>query len=1171
MHSRRSSFGLRRRNRSGSSLFGALRRKNQHRESRNKIRSLLMFENLEHRRVLAALVGVDFDLTSSSVPTNWTSIGTQSTPFTQSNLVDEDGVSTPFDLTIVGAGGSITHAAAGVTAATIPTHTQSLSNIDGQVFTSNPGSEVPNPVTLTWSDLTAGADYEVYLFGLEGFFDSIQQDVQITGAAGTPVVNFTQNFKQGGLYINDEAGSSSRALSSYAEIVEADDSGQITIDITPNGFTYDVSLGGVAIREVTAAELTVSVAADSISEGDGPAATIVTVSRNSDTTNALTITLDSDDTTEAIIPPQTLSIPAGANFAQFTLDAVDDAIFDRSQTVTITATAAGHADGSDTVFVVDDDAVLTLSLIQDAVLESAGSGSVNVLLMSTTTDALTVNLVSSNPDKIAVPSTLQLIGGFAFFPLDVTDNFLDDGSEKVTITATANSYVDGADAVAVIDDESTAGLRVDIADHEISEGSATTATVSRLAAGPTDVLVKRGVSISDINSSESALDDNFGAYTVGFRRDASGEAPDPVLVHQVSLNSTGIDSSGIDADGFVSINADSDALNQINDSSFFDVYFDLTTTHTFTLTGRVFATADLADALAFVELSGPGTALSFSEVDNTGNDGGTTTINVTGTLDPGTYHLEALAQAFSEPNPPANEGPSAEAEFELNLVLEAAALTINLASDDTTEATVPVPPTITIPEGQTSSAPFNINAVLDGIVDGTQTVTITASATSHNDGSDTVDVTDVDTPAPGFTIAESDGYTLVFEDGSSDTFTVVLTTQPSANVVIDVSSADLGEVTVSPASLTFTNTNWNDPQPLTLTGVNDSGPDPDGDQTTLITLAIDQANTLDNSFDNLPSQSVSVTTRDVDGSIRGTIWNDVDGNQTQNNGEVGLPGVTVYLDLNRNGQFDGGEPTQLTAADGSYSFAELAAGEYVVAQILPSGLAQTFPQVVGSVGTFAELINNQSSLSVLATHAPRDVSRLFILEKNSGNIRILNLNTGQLNPTPFLTISDVDASANEAGLLGLAFHPDYANNGKFYVNVTVDDSPTANFATHIREYTVSSNPDIADPASVREILSFDQPFGNHNGGWIGFSPIDDFLYVGAGDGGSGGDPLGNGQSLNTLLGKLLRIDVNGDDFPADPDANYAIPASNPFVGTAGAAKRFGLMVCVTPGGIASTP
>ena len=123
------------------------------------------------------------------------------------------------------------------------------------------------------------------------------------------------------------------------------------------------------------------------------------------------------------------------------------------------------------------------------------------------------------------------------------------------------------------------------------------------------------------------------------------------------------------------------------------------------------------------------------------------------------------------------------------------------------------------------------------------------------------------------------------------------------------------------------------------------------------------------------------------------------------------------------------------------------------------------------------------------------------------------------------------------------------------MNVTIDNSPDTNFATHIREYTVSANPDIADPGSVREILSFAQPFGNHNGGWIGFSPNDDHLYIASGDGGSGGDPLNSGQSLDTLLGKMQRIDVNGDDFPGDPNANYAIPPSNPFVGTAGAREE----------------
>ena len=207
MLSRRNPLGLRRRNRSGSSLLAALHQKNQRRESRKQIRSLLMVENLEHRHLLAALVGVDFD-NGGSAPTNWTSIGTQNTPFTQSNLVDEDGNATPYDLTINETGSAtatyganqICAAAAMVDGSTVPTHSQSLAGIGGQVYTD------ADPVSLTWSGLVPGNDYEVYVFGLEGFFREIRQDVQITGA-GTPI-NFTQSFDLGKLYINDEAGSS---------------------------------------------------------------------------------------------------------------------------------------------------------------------------------------------------------------------------------------------------------------------------------------------------------------------------------------------------------------------------------------------------------------------------------------------------------------------------------------------------------------------------------------------------------------------------------------------------------------------------------------------------------------------------------------------------------------------------------------------------------------------------------------------------------------------------------------------------------------------------------------------------------------------------------------------------------------------------------------------------
>jgi glucose/arabinose dehydrogenase len=166
--------------------------------------------------------------------------------------------------------------------------------------------------------------------------------------------------------------------------------------------------------------------------------------------------------------------------------------------------------------------------------------------------------------------------------------------------------------------------------------------------------------------------------------------------------------------------------------------------------------------------------------------------------------------------------------------------------------------------------------------------------------------------------------------------------------------------------------------------------------------------------------------------------------------------------------------------------------------------------------------------------------RLFIVEQG-GTIRIVK--GKKLLPTPFLNISSIIVSGGETGLLGLAFHPSYKTNGRFFVNYT--RRVNGQLQTVIAEYHVSAaNPNLADPNSGQVLLFFDQPFDNHNGGQIAFSP-DGFLYIGTGDGGSGGDPQGNGQKLTTLLAKMLRIDI-------DHGAPYTIPADNPFVGVSGA-------------------
>jgi glucose/arabinose dehydrogenase len=166
---------------------------------------------------------------------------------------------------------------------------------------------------------------------------------------------------------------------------------------------------------------------------------------------------------------------------------------------------------------------------------------------------------------------------------------------------------------------------------------------------------------------------------------------------------------------------------------------------------------------------------------------------------------------------------------------------------------------------------------------------------------------------------------------------------------------------------------------------------------------------------------------------------------------------------------------------------------------------------------------------LLLTNAGDGSNRLFVVEQD-GQIEVVE-NGAQL-AEPFLDIdANVGSSGNEQGLLGLAFHPDYENNGFFYVNYTDTAGNTV-----VSRFTASGN--TADPASEMVMLQIEQPYENHNGGHLSFGP-DGYLYIGTGDGGSGGDPRNNGQSTETLLGKLLRIDVNA----AEP---YAIPVDNPF-------------------------
>ena len=168
------------------------------------------------------------------------------------------------------------------------------------------------------------------------------------------------------------------------------------------------------------------------------------------------------------------------------------------------------------------------------------------------------------------------------------------------------------------------------------------------------------------------------------------------------------------------------------------------------------------------------------------------------------------------------------------------------------------------------------------------------------------------------------------------------------------------------------------------------------------------------------------------------------------------------------------------------------------------------------------------------TNSNDGTNRIFVVEQ-AGIIKVFSNSQNISNAKVFLDIRDRVTSGGEMGLLGLAFHLNYSSNGYFYVNYTANDP----LRTIVSRFSVTSNPDSADKGSEFTILTFNQPFDNHNGGWMGFRPTDSYLYIATGDGGDSGDPQNNAQNLNVLLGKILRINVDGG-------TPYTIPPSNPF-------------------------
>lgn len=221
------------------------------------------------------------------------------------------------------------------------------------------------------------------------------------------------------------------------------------------------------------------------------------------------------------------------------------------------------------------------------------------------------------------------------------------------------------------------------------------------------------------------------------------------------------------------------------------------------------------------------------------------------------------------------------------------------------------------------------------------------------------------------------------------------------------------------------------------------------------------------------------------------------------------------------------------------------------AALFMSAPAQAATLFLENIATADEIAN-----PIYAT-APSGDDRLFIVDKDTGDIRIYDRTSGMLLSTPFLTISDLGSASIEEGAQSIAFAPDYETSGKFYVSY-VDTGGDH----RVVEYMVSGDPNIADAGSARNIITVDHPddgASGHFGGWIGFGPDDGYLYVSTGD--SNADPIDDAaQDINNQLGSILRIDPTADAFPGDDFNNYGVPADNPFVGKDGddAVWAFGL-------------
>jgi len=607
--------------------------------------------------------------------------------------------------------------------------------------------------------------------------------------------------------------------------------------------------GTVAI-EVTDNDVpTLSLAIDpaSISENDGTAA--ATVTRNTPASGELVVALSSDDTSAAAVPA-TVTIPDGETAATFAVTAVDDALVDGTQTPTVTATAADFASGAATVDVTDDD-VPTLSLTIDpaSISENGGAATATVTRNTDASSELAIALSSDDTGEATVPTMVAMAVGqtVATFAVVAVDDAIADGTQAPTIAATAAGFAAGSASVVILDNE-VPRLSLAIDPTSISEnGGTATATVTRNtdASGDLTVNLNSGdsseatvpatVTILDGETTATftvtAVDDTIadGTQTPTIAASATGFASGSAAIdvtddEEVARLSLAIDPASISENGgtataTVTRNTGTSGplIVTLSSSDISEATVPETVTILDGQTSATFTVTAVDDAIA------DGTQPPTITAAATGYVNGAATVDVTD---------DEVAALSLTVNPTSfSEGGTATVTLTRNTDTTSA-LDVEIGTDDSSEVDILTPvakptPIATIPAGA-DSVTFEIAAIDDGIVDGLQTATITASAEGLVEGSTTVEVADSNVPTLSLTFDPAS----ISENGGTATATVTRNTGTSGNLTVALTSDDPSETAV-PNSVTIPD--GQNSATFTVTGVDDS--EADGTQTPTIAAA----------------------------------------------------------------------------------------------------------------------------------------------------------------------------------------------------------------------------------------------------------------------------------------------------------------------------------------------